>query len=72
MEQEKLTVVIDNENRFIEISDEESGTTLHIDGTTPNPQFLGKAIGNYLLNIQKIKEDKAKETSNSVIEEKEN
>ena len=60
MDQEKLSVVIDNNDRFIEISDKSSGMVLHIDGTTPNPQFLGKAIGKYLLDIQKLKEEQSK------------
>lgn len=70
MEQEKLSVIIDNNDKFIEISDETSGMVLHVDGTTPNPQFLGKAIGKYLLDLQKFKEEKSQEQIQEEGEEK--
>lgn len=57
MAQEKLDVVIDNDNNFIEITVEGSDSTLHVEGTRPNPQFLGKVIGNYLIQVAEEAEE---------------
>ena len=51
MAQERLDVIIDNDKNFIEITAEGSDSTLHVEGTRPNPQFLGKVIGNYLIQV---------------------
>lgn len=51
MAQERLDVIIDNDKNFIEITADGSDSTLHVEGTRPNPQFLGKVIGNYLIQV---------------------
>lgn len=51
MAQERLDVIIDNDKNFIEITAKGSNSTLHVEGTQPNPQFLGKVIGNYLIQV---------------------
>lgn len=51
MAQERLDVIIDNDKNFIEITADGSDSTLHVEGTHPNPQFLGKVIGNYLIQV---------------------
>ena len=51
MAQERLDVIIDNDKNFIEITADGSDSTLHVEGTRPNPQFFGKVIGNYLIQV---------------------
>lgn len=48
---DKLNVDINYDENFIEITKEGSNATLHLIGVKQDPRELGKAIGNYLLEV---------------------